>query len=65
VALGERRAAAVKRYLVEKGIAVARLDEASVGEQSPVDAGSGETAWARNRCAEFVIVSGDMPLAMK
>jgi peptidoglycan-associated lipoprotein len=65
VALGERRAAAVKRYLVEKGIDVARLDEASVGEQSPVDAGSGETAWARNRRAEFVIVSGDMPLAMK
>jgi peptidoglycan-associated lipoprotein len=65
VGLGERRAAAVKQYLIEKGIDVARLDEASVGEQSPVDAGTGETAWARNRRAEFVIVSGDTPLAMK
>jgi peptidoglycan-associated lipoprotein len=65
VALGERRAAAVKRYLMEKGIDVARLDEASVGELSPVDTGTGETAWARNRRAEFVIVSGDTPLAMK
>lgn len=64
VALGERRAAAVRRYLVENGIDVGRLDEASSGEKSPIDAGSDETAWARNRRAEFVIVGGDMPLAM-
>ena len=64
-ALGDRRAAVVKQYLVEKGIDVARLDEASSGEKSPIDAGSGEAAWAMNRRAEFVIVSGDLPLAMK
>jgi peptidoglycan-associated lipoprotein len=65
VALGERRAAAVQRYLIEKGIDVARLDQASSGESAPVDSGTGETAWARNRRAEFVVVSGATPLTMK
>jgi peptidoglycan-associated lipoprotein len=63
-ALGERRAAAVEKYLTGKGIDVARLDQVSNGEKDPVDSGSDEAAWARNRRAEFVIVSGDMPLAM-
>ena len=63
-ALGERRAAAVKQYLTGKGIDVARLDQVSNGEKDPVDSGSDEAAWAQNRRAEFVIVSGDMPLAM-
>lgn len=65
VALGERRAAAVQRYLIEKGIDVARLDQASSGESAPVDSGTGEAAWARNRRAEFVVVSGATPLTMK
>jgi len=64
-ALGDRRAAAVQRYLVTQGIDAARLEQASVGEKSPIDAGSGEVAWARNRRAEFTIVSGDAPLATK
>lgn len=63
-ALGQRRAAAVKQYLTGKGIDVSRLDQVSNGEKDPVDSGSDEAAWARNRRAEFVIVSGDMPLAM-
>ncbi|MEP7325240.1 MAG: OmpA family protein, partial [Gemmatimonadota bacterium] len=62
-ALGDRRAAAVQRYLIEQGIDVSRFDLASSGENSPIDAGSGETAWAQNRRAEFVIVSADSPLA--
>jgi peptidoglycan-associated lipoprotein len=65
VALGTRRANAVKQYLIEKGIDVARLDVISSGETSPIDSGTGETAWAQNRRAEFAIVSGDTPLAMK
>jgi peptidoglycan-associated lipoprotein len=65
VALGERRAAAVKRYLTDQGIDVARLDGISTGESSPIAAGSDEAAWAQNRRAEFAIVSGDTPLAMK
>jgi peptidoglycan-associated lipoprotein len=43
-ALGDRRAAAVKKYLVAKGIDVARLEHVSVGETSPIDAGTGEAA---------------------
>jgi peptidoglycan-associated lipoprotein len=65
LALGDRRAAAVKRYLIEKGIDVARLDVVSSGEQSPVNPGSDEAAWAQNRRAEFAVVGGDMPLAMR
>jgi len=64
-ALGNRRANAVKKYLVDKGIDAGRLTEASSGEKTPVDAGSGETAWAKNRRVEFVIVSTDRPLAMR
>lgn len=63
--LGTRRAAAVRRYLVERGIDASRLDELSTGENSPIAAGSDETAWAQNRRAEFMIVSGDSPLTMK
>ncbi len=62
--LGERRAEAVKKYLVGKGVDVARLEVVSSGEKSPVDAGTGEAAWALNRRAEFAILSGDTPLAM-
>jgi len=55
----------VKQYLISKGIAAARLDGMSSGEQSPVDAGHDEAAWAQNRRTEFVIVAGDAPLAME
>ncbi|HEV8124348.1 MAG TPA: OmpA family protein [Gemmatimonadales bacterium] len=64
LALGDRRAAAVRKYLIDKGIDVARLDVASSGEGSPVDSGKDEAAWAQNRRAEFVIVSADSPLAL-
>lgn len=64
VALGERRAAAVRQYFVESGINAGRLDEMSSGETSPIDTGSDEAAWAMNRRAEFVIVSGNLPLAL-
>lgn len=63
-ALGDRRAAAVQRYLVAQGIDATRLEKVSTGEASPIDAGTGEVAWARNRRAEFTILSGDSPLAI-
>jgi len=53
LALGERRASAVKRYLVEHGIAESRLSIVSYGEERPVDPRSTEEAWAKNRRAEF------------
>lgn len=63
-ALGNRRANAVKKYLVDKGIDAGRLNEMSSGEKSPIETGRGEAAWAMNRRAEFLIVSTG-PLAMK
>ncbi len=60
--LGTRRAGAAKQYLVGKGIDAGRLDERSTGKMTPLDPGRGEVAWARNRRAEFMIVSADGPL---
>jgi outer membrane protein OmpA-like peptidoglycan-associated protein len=65
LALGERRARAVKHYLITRGVDATRLDVTSAGETAPLDAGQTETSWARNRRVEFVIVSGDSPLALR
>jgi peptidoglycan-associated lipoprotein len=64
LALGDRRARAVKHYLITRGIDAERLDATSSGETAPLDSGQSETAWAQNRRVEFVIVSGDSPLAL-
>jgi peptidoglycan-associated lipoprotein len=53
LALGQRRAAQVKRYLVSKGIDGARLTTQSVGESQPAVQGSDEGAFQQNRRAEF------------
>lgn len=62
LALGQRRAAAVKRYLVDHGIADARLETISYGEERPVAQGNDEAAWAQNRRAEFEITAGGQNL---
>ena len=54
LALGERRAQAVKIYLVDAGVAVGRLETVSYGEERPADRGSSETAYQRNRRVEIV-----------
>ena len=51
LALGARRADAVRTYLVGLGIAPGRIDTISYGEERPAVAGSNEEAWARNRRA--------------
>lgn len=51
--LGERRARAVKRYLVNLGVPEAKLAVVSYGENRPAAAGQDEASWARNRRAEF------------
>jgi len=51
LALGARRAEAVRRYLVGLGIAPNRLDTISYGEERPAVAGSNDQAWAQNRRA--------------
>jgi peptidoglycan-associated lipoprotein len=62
LALGQRRAAAAKRYLVERGIAESRIETISYGEERPVAQGSDEDAWAQNRRAEFEITGGGQAL---
>ena len=57
LALGQRRAAAAKRYLVERGIAAERFDLVSYGEERPVCTEHDESCWQRNRRDDFVIVT--------
>jgi peptidoglycan-associated lipoprotein len=57
LALGERRAVAVKTYLVSLGIAPDRLRTVSYGKEFPFDPAHSETAWFKNRRAHFVITS--------
>ncbi|ASD64823.1 peptidoglycan-associated lipoprotein Pal [Bdellovibrio bacteriovorus] len=54
VALGERRANAVKAYMVSLGIAADRLSTISYGKEKPLETGDTEAAWAKNRRANFV-----------
>jgi len=55
VALGDRRASAVKEYLTGMGVGAAQLVAISYGEEKPADPGHTEAAWAKNRRAEFTI----------
>lgn len=58
MALGERRARSAKKFLTDRGIAEGRITVLSMGEQQPVDPAHNETAWAKNRRAEFTITAG-------
>lgn len=58
LALGQRRAASVKRYLTDQGIDGSRIDIVSFGEERPAVAESNEEAWRMNRRAEFEITAG-------
>jgi len=62
LALGQRRAATAKKYLVDRGVADGRIQTVSYGEERPVSQGSDESAWGQNRRAEFEITSGGQPL---
>lgn len=53
MALGERRAQQVKRYLEELGISTNRMKTISYGELRPLDPSDDESAWARNRRVSF------------
>jgi peptidoglycan-associated lipoprotein len=55
LALGERRANAAKQYLTALGVPASRLSTISYGEESPLDPGHNESAWARNRRAHFAV----------
>lgn len=56
LALGEKRAKSAENYLVTLGIPNNRLSTISYGKEKPLDQGQDETAWAKNRRAEFLII---------
>lgn len=58
LALGQRRAAMAKRYLVERGVAEGRIETTSFGEERPICTESNETCWSQNRRDEFEITAG-------
>ncbi|MDP2304967.1 MAG: OmpA family protein [Pseudomonadota bacterium] len=58
LALGQKRAQAVKRFLTAAGAAPSRLAIVSYGEERPLDRRNGDVAWAENRRAEFRVTQG-------
>ena len=57
LALGERRAVAVRTYLVSLGISPDRVRTVSYGKEFPFDPAHSESAWSKNRRAHFVITA--------
>ena len=58
MALGNRRAEAIRQFLVGFGLAENRFEIVSFGEGRPLQQGSTESDWARNRRGQFVITAG-------
>ena len=54
IALGDRRAKAVRSYLMKLGVKGNRIATISYGEEKPVDLGHDEAAWAKNRRGELL-----------
>jgi len=54
LALGERRANAVQRFLIVNGASRGQIETVSYGEEKPAVRGSTESAWAQNRRVELV-----------
>jgi len=55
LALGERRAHSVQRYLVSQGVSPGRVSTISYGEERPATRGQSESAWQQNRRAEILL----------
>ena len=60
LALSNRRSGAAMRFLLNQGIAMARLGSVGYGEEQPLDPAENESAWARNRRAEFRVSAGNL-----
>lgn len=58
LALGARRAASVRTFLIDHGVAPDRITTVSYGKERPIDPGTGEAAWAHDRNAHTAITSG-------
>lgn len=57
LALGEKRANAIKQQMVAAGISSSRITTISMGKEKPLEFGESEAAWARNRRGNFVITA--------
>lgn len=57
LALGERRALAVREYLLNLGVPTNRVDTISYGESKPAAIGNTEEAYSKNRRGEFLLLS--------
>lgn len=57
LALGERRAKAVRDQLVALGVPAKRISVVSFGNERPAVEGNDESAWSKNRRANFVITA--------
>jgi peptidoglycan-associated lipoprotein len=58
IALGNRRAESVRQFFAGFGLAESRFSIISYGEERPLETGTNESAWARNRRAQFQITAG-------
>jgi peptidoglycan-associated lipoprotein len=58
LALGARRANAVRDFLVAQGVSGSRIETLSYGKERPIDAGTTEEAWAKNRNARTALTDG-------
>ncbi|NUN97179.1 MAG: peptidoglycan-associated lipoprotein Pal [Candidatus Omnitrophica bacterium] len=56
LALGDRRADAVRSWMIDHGVDASRMQSVSKGEVEPADPGHDESAWAKNRRAEFLVL---------
>jgi peptidoglycan-associated lipoprotein len=57
IALGEKRANAVRKYMMDQGVTGDRITTISFGKERPIDPGTDEEAYAKNRRANFVVTS--------
>jgi peptidoglycan-associated lipoprotein len=58
LALGARRANAVREFLIGQGVSGSRIETLSYGKERPIDPGTSEDAWAKNRNARTAITDG-------
>ncbi len=58
LALGSRRANSIRDFLVSRGVAASRIATISYGKERPIDPGTDESAWQKNRNGHTAIVSG-------
>ena len=65
LALGQRRAATAKKYLIARGIDETRIETVSYGEERPVCGDHDESCWSTNRRDEFVVTAGTRFLGAK